>query len=154
MSSNVSFVLVGRYIEIKDMDFTSCHTKKKKMDQPDSTTTEKKKLKVIPAMVPDEVSKMYADLAKSGIKPGVLSLVENCAEKFIPEAASTQLPSPLTMLFQEEAMKFDEQTLKTSCVEAFQSLTLTVQQVSVHYFHFIDLSKLRPVSNICFDHFQ
>lgn len=119
----------GQYKEAIDIDFSSVQAKKRRIDgivdAPSGTT----KTTDVAPMTDEEANKMFADLKASGVRCAVLSLVDSYADAFIPAAASTQLPAPLSTLFSEENSKLSASDLNVKCKEVLQSLVITPEQV-------------------------
>ena len=112
------------YKPVSDIDFTAPKTKKKKTEDQQvspalSTST------IICPPTECEIKAFYEELKKSG-KPSLLSIVPGYCDEYVVN--STDLPTPLSELFQWEFLKLSYTELISKCETVFSNLAVTVSQ--------------------------
>ena len=106
-------VIAVSYQELRDIDFTSSKTKKRKLDSKISgLSSDTSKQNSSPAQsdaaknvfVPSQtdIKKFFESLNASKTHPAILSLIPPYNMKYCPKADSTELPKPLTRLYDSE----------------------------------------------------
>ena len=113
-------VIAVSYQELRDIAFTLSKTKKTKLDSEisglSSDTTKQNRAaspaQFDPAMnvyVPSQtdIKKFFEYLNASNTHPTILSLIPPYKMKYCPKADSTELPKPLTGLYDSELCKLD-----------------------------------------------
>ena len=92
------------YKRIRDIDFTSAKTKKKKLDRsnqensPVNSGPRQRKLPTVPEPTADEMKKIFCNLSNTNARPVILSLVPQFAESYRPQALSKRSPVVLSEL--------------------------------------------------------
>ena len=149
------------YKEISKIDFTSPARKRKNTDPTTTTSADETFPKT--ARQPrnpeqpskEETTNFYEQLYKTGARCTVLTVVEEYADKFIPESSVADLPPTLNTLFKNEYMSLNQSSLQVKCQEIFQSIKVTEKQVqcsaSERYFltFIILFYEIVPYSLIC-----
>ena len=120
------------YLPIKDIDFTSAKSKKRKLDDSSTSTTPSSayhcgpspSVRMTESPSSPELKSLYQNLSKCGSKPVILSLVPEHADNFVPKARLSAFPEPLQSLSKPEYLKLGYTELLTLC----ESTTITVTQ--------------------------
>ena len=98
------------YLPIKDIDFTSAHGKKRKVDDTiDISETMKEVSVVSQSSKPTDIAmeQLFSDLNLCGTKPAILSLIPKYSDNYIPKLSFPTFPQPLTSLYQSRYMKLE-----------------------------------------------
>ena len=132
-------VIAISYQELRDIDFTSSKTKKRKLDSEISgLSSDPPKQNTIPAQfdtaknvyVPSQadIKKFFESLNASNTHPAVLSLIPPYNIKYCPKADSIELPKPLTELYNSELCKLDFEDLLEKSNRVFEAMDISSKQ--------------------------
>ncbi|XP_074614405.1 uncharacterized protein LOC141874140 [Acropora palmata] len=132
-------VIAVSYQELRDIDFTSSKTKKRKLDSKISgLSSDTSKQNSSPAQsdaaknvfVPSQtdIKKFFESLNASKTHPAILSLIPPYNMKYCPKADSTELPKPLTRLYDSELCKLDFEDLLEKSNRVFEAMNISIEQ--------------------------
>ena len=132
-------VIAISYHELRDIDFTSSKTKKRKLDSEISgLSSDPLKQNASPAQfdtaknvyVPSQadIKKFFESLNASNTHPEVLSLIPPYNIKYCPKADSIELPKPLTELYDSELCKLDFEDLLEKSNRVFEVMNISSKQ--------------------------
>ena len=123
------------YKKIRDIDFTSAKTKKKKLDQAIASASpvpepKQRKLPTVQPPTEDDLAKFYTSLSRTGTKPVVLSLVPRFSESYRPKALDKKYPLVLSELYSEENAALHKSALMEKCTNIFDSMKVTQEEAT------------------------
>ncbi|CAC5396060.1 unnamed protein product [Mytilus coruscus] len=100
------------YKQVRDIDFTSAKTMKKKLDAKlksgDTTPTIcKQKVNNIPDPTVDELSLLFKSLSEINSKPGILSLIPEYQEIYVPQPMKENFLTILTEMRDDSALELN-----------------------------------------------
>ena len=134
-------VIAVSYQELRDIAFTLAKTKKTKLDSEIcglSSDTAKQNRAASPSQfdpsknvyVPSQtdIKKFFEYLNASNTHPTILSLIPPYNMKYCPKADSTELPKPLTGLYDSELCKLDFQGLLEKSNRVFEAMNISIEQ--------------------------
>ena len=132
-------VIAVSYQELRDIHFTSSKTKKRKLDLKISgLSSDTSKQNSSPAQsdaaknvfVPSQtdIKKFFESLNASKTHPAILSLIPPYNMKYCPKADSTELPKPLTRLYDSELCKLDFEDLLEKSNRVFEAMNISIEQ--------------------------
>jgi hypothetical protein len=87
------------YKSVRDIDFTSAKTKKRKLDQaiaessPVNHGPKQRKLPVVQEPNVHELDNFFSNLSRTGTKPAILSLVPKFAKSYRPKVLDSKYPT-------------------------------------------------------------
>ena len=116
------------YKSVRDIDFTSAKTKKRKLDQaiaessPVNHGPKQRKLPVV-----HELDTFFPNLSRTGTKPAILSLVPKFAKSYRPKVLDSKYPTVLSELYNEESGSLLRGELQ-KCEDVFQNVTVTAEE--------------------------
>jgi putative phage-type endonuclease len=125
------------YEPLKNIDFTSAATAKRKFEQSldaissPGTVCQTPKLPRedrTPEATDEDMDIFYRKLAKCNPTSAILSIVEPHCEKFIPKAISEDFPKVLTELKDDNCMTMTHIELKKHCAPLMNAITCDAQQ--------------------------
>lgn len=106
-----SFLKEVEYLPVREMDLTSARGKKRLLDGQikDALSSEpsenkimasdmERSVKVGSRSTESELVQLFNNLSLGGTKPGVLSVVPNHSDRYVPKSMSKNFPLPLTSL--------------------------------------------------------
>ena len=102
------------YLPIKDIDFTSARSKKRKLDDMidiSESTEEANDSKPTDS----EMEQFFANLSLCETKPGILSLIPKCSDAYVPKLSLCTVPRPLTSLHKSDYIKLEYNDLLNVC---------------------------------------
>ena len=110
------------YKEIREMDFTSAKTMKKKLDckldsagdTPSSRSSQKQKTN-IPDPTDDELPSFFKALNETGSKPAIIALVLAYSEAYVHQPMQENFPDVLTELKDDDAVELNYSELLKKC---------------------------------------
>jgi uncharacterized Zn finger protein len=110
------------YKEIREMDFTSAKTMKKKLDRkldsagdtPSSRSSQKQKTN-IPDPTDDELASFFKALNETGSKPAIIALVPAYSEAYVHQPMQEDFPDVLTELKDDDAVELNYSELLKKC---------------------------------------
>ena len=123
------------YQELRDIDFSSSKSKKKKLDEQIHLSSNRKETvttntatstSYVPTQI--QVKKFFERLHTSNTRPAILSLTPPYNQDYIPKTDTCKLPEPLTQLYSDEHCSLDYQGLLAKSKEVFQNIQVTDQQ--------------------------
>ena len=109
------------YSETRDIDFSSAKSLKKKFDikcdatqnvQVHSSSTKKRQ---VPEPSQDELNSFFSNIAATGRKPAILSVIPDFSDNYIPKKVTQNLPKPLTELKDNDAILLNYKELLDQC---------------------------------------
>ncbi|WAR09084.1 hypothetical protein MAR_019042 [Mya arenaria] len=123
------------YSMIKDIDFTSMRSLKRKYENvggdipsyPQSSTTQKH-LKDVPTPTDAELNGFFSKLSATGRNPAILSVVKEFSDDYVPKQDKMDLPAPLGNLKTKDAMMMNYGQLVNHC--AGIQLTVSKDQIA------------------------
>ena len=116
-----SYLKNVEYLPIKNIDFTSAHGKKRKLDEAISfgdqdTATAPHQVKArAKEPTQSEMETLFANLSCGGAKPLILSLVPQCSEDYVPKSSLDTFPTPLPALQQSSYLTLNYPDLLNVC---------------------------------------
>ncbi|WAR23894.1 ING2-like protein, partial [Mya arenaria] len=123
------------YSMIKDIDFTSMRSLKRKYENvrgdipsyPQSSTTQKH-LKDVPTPTDAELNGFFSKLSATGRNPAILSVVKEFSDDYVPKQDKMDLPAPLGNLKTKDAMMMNYGQLVNHCTGI--QLTVSKEQIA------------------------
>lgn len=123
------------YNETRNIDFSSAKTMKKRFDSncnsamgnaltKSNSTTKKRQ---IPEPTDQEMNTVFSNLAATGRKPAILSLIEGFSDSYVPKVMSEKLPKPLTELAEKDALHLNFKDLLEKCSD--MQLQITAEEI-------------------------
>lgn len=111
------------YSETRNIDFRAAKTIKKRFDQqcqmskenPSPPTPAPKSKPEIPEPSVEELQHLFRNLASSGRKPALLSLVSEYSDAYVPKVQSAKYPKVLTELRDQKALSMNYKDLLDRC---------------------------------------
>ena len=115
-----------QYLPMKEIDFTSARGKKRTLDDhikaacmedvdfEEAGDMEQCK-KVGSKPTETELSLLFQNLSTGGTKPGVLSVIPEYSDRYVPKSSSKEFPPPLSALKDSKCMEMDYDDLLTEC---------------------------------------
>jgi len=119
-----------KFDEISNIDFATPQHKRKQSDSEQSGGASKKHRVEIPESTEEDIRNHYSRLSKVKGKPILLSFVSGLNDTFVPMYVSGVLPKPLTHLYDKAALSLSFPELLNKRDEAYNGISLTVQQAS------------------------
>ncbi|CAC5418196.1 unnamed protein product [Mytilus coruscus] len=121
------------YKQVRDIDFTSAKTMKKKLDAKlksgDTTPTIcKQKVNNIPDPTVDELSLLFKSLSEINSKPAILSLIPEYQEIYVPQPMKENFPTILTEMRDDSALELNYVDLLKECKNQFREISVTEEQ--------------------------
>ena len=121
------------YAEIREIDFMSAATKKRKIDSEiNGEQVElrgRMKMPDVPKPTEKEKADMLNDIHKAGASAVILSVSTTYQKPFIPKILRDgQLPDPLLKLRDEKYVGMEGDELREECKRLFDSITVTPEQ--------------------------
>lgn len=118
---------------MRDIDFTSAKTMKKKLDAKlksgDTTPTIcKQKVNNIPDPTVDELSLLFKSLSEINSKPAILSLIPEYQEIYVPQPMKENFPTILTEMRDDSALELNYVDLLKECKNQFREISVTEEQ--------------------------
>jgi hypothetical protein len=137
------------YQELRNMDFTSSKTKKKKLDTKinelsefgqdklaldkstvvSSSTSDTSSTKHVPS--PSQIKTFFDQLHKCESHAAILSLTTPYNKNFLPKTDLSSLPEPLTQLYSAELNSVGYQTLLAKSIDIFQKMDISSEQAKL-----------------------
>ncbi len=158
------------YLPVKDIDFSSAKIKKIKLDDAiDSVSNTAvpcsinnlsgNSAKNVSFPSANEMNSLYSSINKSKSKPGILSIIPEFSDKYVPMYSLPEFPRPLSLLYDPNNLKFDYHELlkkcESICVDVSQQMAVAVEKESREqyksrvWFHYragrITASKMKSV---------
>ena len=132
-------VIAVSYQELRDIDFTSSKTKKRKLDskisglssatsKQNSSPAQSDAAKNVFVPSQTDIKKFFESLNASKTHPAILSLIPPYNMKYCPKADSTELPKPLTRLYDSELCKLDFEDLLEKSNRVFEAMNISIEQ--------------------------
>lgn len=121
---------------IKDINFQSAKTMKKKLDQEISsptTNTSKHTVRKKQAVQPPTESEMTSFLQKLSLtnkQPAILSVKRDFSEKFIPSCLNETFPTVLSELRDDKCIEMSIEELRCHCDTVFGGIEVTIEQAN------------------------
>ena len=112
------------YSEVRNINFTSARTMKKKLDESidsaaesdvTSKSSDHKRRKVIPEPTALELSALYKSLHETGRKPALLATLPNYSDDYVPAMVHENFPLVLTELYDEACVGANYSTILEKC---------------------------------------
>jgi len=135
-----SYLKEVEYLPVKEIDFSSVRGKKRKVDgQIQQATAVDSEIPLENELMPSDLERsvkvgarsteselllLFNNLSVGDTKPGVLSVVPNHSDKYVPKSMSKDFPIPLISLKETKFVKMDYHKLLAAC----QSVSLCVTQ--------------------------
>ncbi|XP_069139431.1 uncharacterized protein [Argopecten irradians] len=122
---------------VKEIDFTSAKTKKRKLDKhidqtinsADTPKPPKKNVQDIPGPTAEELQKFYRTIYSDECKPALLSLVPEYSQHYIPKVLSKKYPMVLSELRDEQFLQVERDQLIKHCEKVMQEMKITTEEV-------------------------
>ena len=106
------------YLPIKDIDFTSARSKKRKLDDMINISESTEEVSILAndsKPTDSEMEQFFANLSLCETKPGILSLIPKYSDAYVPKLSLCTLPQPLTSLHKSDYMKLEYNDLLNVC---------------------------------------
>ena len=132
------------YLPVKNIDFSSAKSKKNKLDDAKDSDTNScvpcpiesvsNPVNKVSISSVDEMNNLYSNISKSKTKPGILSLVPEFSDMYVPLTSLPEFPHPLPSLYDPNNLKLRYHELlekcEAICVEVTQNMAVTVEKAS------------------------
>ena len=76
------------------------------------------------------VANFLSELEKINLSAGILSIVLEHSDKFVPKSCGSELPTCLSSLYQSKFFDLPYHELLTECIKVYDKLTVTIDQAS------------------------
>ena len=121
------------YKPVKEIDFTSAKGKKRKLDEmlersppPELEENDEESVPKHGCCSTDEdLNLLFQNLSIAGTKPGVLSLVPEFSDSYVPKSCKENFPTVLRSLQDSSYMQLRYDQLLEVCESVFESLVVT-----------------------------
>lgn len=121
-----SFQKNVQYLPIKDIDFTSPKTKKRKLDEAIANTgvSQSAPTQSSQGIITDaDICAFYDTLSLCGTRPAILSIIPKFSSNYVPKRFLEAFPEPLSMLYKPEYMELEYHELLEVCEEVKVDIT-------------------------------
>ncbi len=133
------------YLPVKDIDISSAKSKKIKLDDAiDSASNTAvpcsinklsgNSAKNVSSPSANEMNSLYSSISKSKSKPGILSIIPEFSDQYVPIYSLPEFPRPLSLLYDPNNLKLDYHELlkkcESICVDVSQQMAVAVEKES------------------------